>query len=65
MAGAKIDEIIRYIIEHYGPLTLPIRLVSSSQTRAYETLYNIRLQLGDDLDINPQVTIDGGLSECT
>ena len=65
MAGQKIDQAIRRIIQQNGPLTRPISLVSSTQTRAYETLYNIRLQLGDDLNINPDIILDSGLTECT
>lgn len=64
MAGQKIDSMIREIIRRHGPLTQPIILVSSTQTRAYETLYNIRLQLGNDLQFEPEVILDTGVTEC-
>jgi hypothetical protein len=65
MAGHKINRKIQEIIDKSGPLTKPIRLVSSTQTRAYETLYNIRLQLSDTLEFDPDIIQDTGLTECT
>lgn len=65
MAGDKINKKIHDIIRKSGPLTRPIRLISSTQTRAYETLYNIRLQLSNDLSFEPEIIQDSGLTECT
>jgi hypothetical protein len=64
MAGHKINRKIREIIEQSGPLTRPIKLVSSTQTRALETLYNIRLQLSNNLNVETEIIRDSGLSEC-
>ncbi|CAF1219891.1 unnamed protein product [Adineta steineri] len=64
MAGDKINEIIHNILSRSGPLTRPIKLVSSTQTRAYETLYNIRLQLSNNFEYAPEIIQDTGLTEC-
>ncbi|UJR37133.1 hypothetical protein I4U23_029837 [Adineta vaga] len=64
MAGDKLNYIIRDIIEKIGPLTRPIKLVSSTQTRAFETLYNIRLQLSNDFPYETEFIQDTGLTEC-
>ncbi|CAF0888301.1 unnamed protein product [Adineta ricciae] len=64
MAGDKINKTIRDIIAKSGPLTRPIKLVSSTQTRAFETLYNIRLQLGNDFEYEPEIIQDTGITEC-
>ena len=65
MAGYKINRLIKELVYSSGPLTRPIKLVSSTQTRAYETLYNIRLQLDNDLDFEKEIIVDTGLTECT
>lgn len=65
MAGFKINRLIKEVVQAVGPLTRPIRLVSSTQTRAYETLYNIRLQLDNDLEFEKEVILDTGVTECT
>ena len=65
MAGHKINKKIQELIEQFGPLTRPIKLVSSTQTRAFETLYNIRLQLNNNLKFETDVIQDTGLTECT
>ena len=65
MAGARINQRIHEILQRIGYVTRPIRLVSSTQTRAYETLYNIRLQLDNKLDLDPEIIQDTGLTECT
>ncbi|CAF4609534.1 unnamed protein product [Rotaria sp. Silwood1] len=64
MAGYKINQIIHGLIQRLGPLTKPIKLVSSTQTRAIETLYNIRLQLSNNLQFETTFIQDTGLSEC-
>lgn len=65
MAGDKINKKIQELIEQSGPLTRPIKLVSSTQTRAFETLYNIRLQLSNSLKFETEIIQDTGLTECT
>ena len=65
IAGHKINQKIHELIEKSGPLTRPIKLVSSTQTRALETLYNIRLQLNNSLEFETKLVQDTGLSECT
>lgn len=64
MAGDKINRKIKELIMHFGPLTRPIKLVSSTQTRAFETLYNIRLQLNNNLKFEKEIIQDSGLTEC-
>jgi hypothetical protein len=64
MAGHKINEVIHALIQKSGPVTRPIKLVSSTQTRAYETLYNIRLQLSNELNLATEIIQDTGLTEC-
>ncbi len=64
MAGDKINKKIRELIQNLGPLTRPIKLVSSTQTRAFETLYNIRLQLDNKLKFETEIIQDTGLTEC-
>ncbi|CAF0855023.1 unnamed protein product [Rotaria sordida] len=64
MAGHKINQTIYGLIEKLGPLTRPIKLVSSTQTRAFETLYNIRLQLSNNFEFETELIQDSGLSEC-
>jgi hypothetical protein len=64
MAGHKINKKIHEIIQQSGPLTRPIKLVSSTQTRAFETLYNIRLQLSNNLKFESEIIQDTGLTEC-
>jgi len=64
MAGHKINKKIRELIQHLGPLTRPIKLISSTQTRAFETLYNIRLQLDNKLKFETEIIQDTGLTEC-
>ncbi len=63
MAGHKINQKIQQIIAELGPLTRPIKLVSSTQTRAFETLYNIRLQLSNELKFETDIIQDTGLTE--
>jgi hypothetical protein len=64
IAGHKINKKIHDIITQSGPLTQPIKLVSSTQTRAFETLYNIRLQLSNKLKFESEIIQDTGLTEC-
>jgi hypothetical protein len=64
MAGHAINRRIHEILAESGPLTRPIKLVSSTQTRALETLYNIRLQLSNHLEFEPEIIRDSGLTEC-
>jgi hypothetical protein len=64
MAGFRINQKIRQILSRSGPLTRPIKLVSSTQIRAWETLYNIRLQLNNNLQFDPEIIQDTGLTEC-
>lgn len=64
MAGYKINQIIQEIVNRAGRLTRPIKLVSSTQTRAFETLYNIRLQLSNELEYESEIIQDTGLTEC-
>jgi hypothetical protein len=64
MAGRKINKKIRELIQQLGPLTRPIKLISSTQTRAFETLYNIRLQLDNNLKFETEIIQDTGLTEC-
>ncbi|CAF5117973.1 unnamed protein product, partial [Rotaria magnacalcarata] len=64
MAGHKINKKIHELIQTIGPLTRPIKLVSSTQTRAIESLYNIRLQLDNQLSFEPDIIQDTGLREC-
>ncbi len=64
IAGHKINNKINDIITQSGPLTRPIKLVSSTQTRAFETLYNIRLQLNNRLKFETEIIQDTGLTEC-
>lgn len=65
MAGHKINKKIHELMQQLGPLTQPIKLVSSTQTRAFETLYNIRLQLNNNLKFEENIIQDTGLTECT
>ncbi|CAF4478637.1 unnamed protein product [Rotaria socialis] len=64
MAGHKINKKIHELIQTIGPLTRPIKLVSSTQVRAIESLYNIRLQLDNQFSFEPDVIQDTGLREC-
>ena len=64
MAGHKMNRTIHELIQTSGPLTRPIKLVSSTQTRAFETLYNIRLQLSNDFQYETEFIRDSGLTEC-
>lgn len=64
IAGHKINKKIHELIQTIGPLTRPIKLVSSTQTRAFETLFNIRLQLSNNLVFEPEIIQDSGLREC-
>lgn len=64
MAGDKINRKIKELIQQFGPLTRPIKLVSSTQTRAFETLFNIRLQLNNNLQFETELIQDTGLTEC-
>ena len=65
LAGVKINQKILEILKRSGPLTRPIRLISSTQTRAFETLYNIRLELDNTFDFDPEIVQDSGLAETT
>jgi hypothetical protein len=64
MAGHKINQVIRDLVAKSGPLTRPIQLISSTQTRAFETLYNVRLQLSNHFEYATEIIQDTGLTEC-
>ena len=65
LAGVKINQKIQEILNRWGTLSRPIRLISSTQTRAFETLYNIRLELDNTLSFDPEIIQDSGLAETT
>jgi hypothetical protein len=67
MAGDKINAQIAKILSETADfsLTRPIKLISSVQTRALETLYGIRLQLDNSLEFEPTIIQEKALIEIT